>query len=112
MRFNSDWSGYDAEFGDWNSYDTNANSGSKDGLDYNANVGVGPYSIIILSQGTGPNLDGIGRVDLNDFAIFARNWQQGCDDWDACEGADFNISGNADMSDLYTFVAGWLDGEE
>ncbi len=112
VRFNSDWSGYDAEFGDWNSYDTNANSGSKDGLDYNANVGVGPYSIIILSQGTGPNLDGIGRVDLNDFAIFARNWQQGCDDWDACEGADFNISGNADMSDLYTFVAGWLDGEE
>lgn len=50
VRFNSDWSGYDSGFGNWNAYDTNAVSGAKDGMGYNANVGIGPYSVIILSQ--------------------------------------------------------------
>ncbi len=50
VRFNSDWSGYDAAFGNYNSYDTTAVSGAKDGMNYNANVGIGPYSIIILSR--------------------------------------------------------------
>lgn len=109
VRFNSDWDGYDSEFGNWNSYDTNAVAGSKDGLAYNANVGIGPYSLIILSQGTGPNLDGLGRVDLDDFALFAMQWQNGCDNWDSCQGADFNMSGSVDMTDLYTFISSWLD---
>jgi len=112
VRFNSDWDGYDSTYDNFNTSDAYASLGSKDGLDYNTNVSVGPYTMVIFSQGTGPNLDGIGRVDLNDFAIFARNWQQGCDDWDSCEGADFDMSGNVDMSDLYTFVVDWLDGTE
>ncbi len=110
VRFNSDWQGYDSEFGNWNSYDTNAVSGSKDGLEHNANVAVGPYSMIILSQGTDPNLDGIGRVDLSDFLIFSEQWQENCENWDACRGADFNMSGRVDMTDLYTFISRWLDG--
>jgi 1,4-alpha-glucan branching enzyme len=109
VRFNSDWNGYDSGFSNWNTYDANAQLGSKDGLAYNANVGVGPYSIIILSQGTDPNLDGIGKVDLKDFALFAGYWQQNCDDWDSCGGADFNMSGSVDMTDLYTFIAHWLE---
>ena len=32
------------------SFDTVANPGGKDGLNFNANVGVGPYSVVILSQ--------------------------------------------------------------
>jgi 1,4-alpha-glucan branching enzyme len=50
VRFNSDWNGYSSDFGNWNSYTTTANSGGKDGLPYNANVGIGPYTVIILSQ--------------------------------------------------------------
>ncbi len=50
VRFNSDWNGYSADFANTNSYDTTANAGAKDGMSYNANIGIGPYSIIILSQ--------------------------------------------------------------
>ena len=50
VRFNSDWSGYDAYFGNWFSYDTTATSGGTDNLMYAANIGIGPYSAIILSQ--------------------------------------------------------------
>jgi hypothetical protein len=32
------------------SFDTTANPGGKDGLNFNANVSVGPYSMVILSQ--------------------------------------------------------------
>lgn len=50
VRFNSDWNGYSSDFANTNSYDTTANSGAKDGMSYNANVGIGPYTVIILSQ--------------------------------------------------------------
>ena len=50
VRFNSDWNGYSSDFANTNSYNTTANSGAKDGLGYNANVGIGPYTAIILSQ--------------------------------------------------------------
>ncbi|MEM1183393.1 MAG: alpha-amylase family glycosyl hydrolase [Planctomycetota bacterium] len=50
VRFNSDWNGYDPSFGNWTAYDTNASSGAKDGMGYNANVGIGPYSVILLSK--------------------------------------------------------------
>jgi 1,4-alpha-glucan branching enzyme len=50
VRFNSDWSGYDSSFGNWTSYNTTASSGQKDGMNYNGNVGIGPYTLIVLSQ--------------------------------------------------------------
>lgn len=50
VRFNSDWSGYDPEFGNFFSYDTDAVAGGRDGMPASANVGIGPYSVIILSQ--------------------------------------------------------------
>ncbi len=50
VRFNSDWSGYDSGFGNWNAYNTTASAGAKDGMGYNANVGIGPYTVIILSK--------------------------------------------------------------
>ena len=109
VRFNSDWIGYDSGFDDWYVYDTNAVSGSKDGLDYNANVGIAPYSMIILSQGTTPDIDETGGVDLDDFAVFSRNWLDSCDSWYSCEGADFDMSGMVDSSDLYDFVSEWLE---
>jgi 1,4-alpha-glucan branching enzyme len=50
VRFNSDWSGYDSSFDNWTSSNTTASSGAKDGMSYNGNVGIGKYSVIILSQ--------------------------------------------------------------
>lgn len=50
VRFNSDWNGYSSDFANTNSYDTTAFSGAKDGMGFNGNVGIGPYSIIIMSQ--------------------------------------------------------------
>ena len=48
--FNSGASIYDPGFTNGDSFDTMANPGGKDGLNFNANVGVGPYSVVILSQ--------------------------------------------------------------
>lgn len=50
VRFNSDWNGYSSDFASTPSNDTTAVSGAKDGMSYNANVGIGPYTVIILSQ--------------------------------------------------------------
>ncbi len=50
IRFNSDWQGYSADFGNQLGYDTIAGSGPCDGMPCQANVGVGPYSVLILSQ--------------------------------------------------------------
>jgi 1,4-alpha-glucan branching enzyme len=50
VRLNSDWEGYGADFGNHFSYDTLADGPPKDGLPASGNVGIGPYSIVIMSQ--------------------------------------------------------------
>jgi 1,4-alpha-glucan branching enzyme len=50
VLFNSGASVYDPSFTNGDSFDTIANPGAKDGLNFNGNVGVGAYSIVILSQ--------------------------------------------------------------
>lgn len=50
VRFNSDWQGYSDDFSNQLGYDTLAEDGEKDGLSFHANVGIGPYSVLILSQ--------------------------------------------------------------
>jgi 1,4-alpha-glucan branching enzyme len=50
VRFNSDWDGYDSSFGNHFSYDTTAHHGEKDGMPCHGNVGIGPYTLLILSQ--------------------------------------------------------------
>ena len=50
VRFNSDWQGYGADFGNHMGYDTVAGSGPMDNMPFQANVGIGPYSVLILSQ--------------------------------------------------------------
>lgn len=50
VRFNSDWNGYDPAFGNFFSYDTATAAGGMDGLLCHANIGIGPYTAIILSQ--------------------------------------------------------------
>ncbi len=50
VRFNSDWSGYDPEFGDHPSFEVEATQGHQDGMEFSGQVGLGPYSAVILSQ--------------------------------------------------------------
>ncbi|MBW4425084.1 MAG: alpha amylase C-terminal domain-containing protein [Nostoc desertorum CM1-VF14] len=53
VRFNSDWNGYSPDFGNHSGYDTFAdrsNPNDSDGMSFRANVGIGPYSVLILSQ--------------------------------------------------------------
>lgn len=50
VRFNSDWTGYSADFGNHPSYDVTARPDSKDGLAYSGCVSIGPYTVVILSQ--------------------------------------------------------------
>ena len=50
VRFNSDWSGYSSDFSDQPGYDTVASPGYYDGLQFHGEVGIGPYSVLILSQ--------------------------------------------------------------
>jgi 1,4-alpha-glucan branching enzyme len=50
VRFNSDWNGYSVDFQNWFSYDPDANGPSSDSMPCSGNIGLGPYSAIILSQ--------------------------------------------------------------
>jgi 1,4-alpha-glucan branching enzyme len=50
VRFNSDWNGYDATFGNWLSDGTDANGAPQDAMPTSGNVGLGPYSALVLSQ--------------------------------------------------------------
>jgi 1,4-alpha-glucan branching enzyme len=50
VRFNSDWNGYSAHFSNHPSYDATASQIGRDGMPCSGNVGIGPYTAIILSQ--------------------------------------------------------------
>ncbi len=50
VRFNSDWGGYDPSFRTHPSLDLDARSGHRDGLAWEGDVGIGPYTAVILSQ--------------------------------------------------------------
>ena len=50
VRFNSDWQGYSDDFANTAGYDTVAGPPGQDGLAHRANVGLGPYSALILTQ--------------------------------------------------------------
>jgi 1,4-alpha-glucan branching enzyme len=49
LRFNSDWSAYDPTFSN-KGHDTTATPGPQHNLPFNANIAIGRYSAIILSQ--------------------------------------------------------------
>ncbi len=50
VRFNSDWAGYDPEFGDHPGFDVEAVPEPHDGLPASAAVPIGPYTALIFSQ--------------------------------------------------------------
>lgn len=50
VRFNSDWNGYDASFGNVAGSDTSASGVPYDSMPCSGNLGFGPYTALILSQ--------------------------------------------------------------
>ena len=50
LRFNSDWEGYDKEFDNFISIDTEATQGEYDGLLFSATISIAPYTALIFSQ--------------------------------------------------------------
>jgi 1,4-alpha-glucan branching enzyme len=53
LRFNSDWDGYDNDFGTFEAFDTEASDIECDGLPFSAEVALAPYTALILSQDRG-----------------------------------------------------------
>ncbi|HEX5282951.1 MAG TPA: alpha-amylase family glycosyl hydrolase [Bryocella sp.] len=49
VRFNSDANTYDSTFSNWHSFDTVADGPPLNGMPYSGNIGIGPYTCIILS---------------------------------------------------------------
>ena len=50
IRFNSDWEGYDKEFDNFTSTNTEATKGEYDGMIFNAAISIAPYTALIFSQ--------------------------------------------------------------
>jgi len=50
VRFNSDWEGYSADFGNLFSPDVTGENVAWDGLNYSGTLKIAPYSVLILSQ--------------------------------------------------------------
>jgi 1,4-alpha-glucan branching enzyme len=50
VRFNSDWQGYDGEFGDMESFGIDAEEGEYDGFGWHGSIAIASYAVLILSQ--------------------------------------------------------------
>jgi hypothetical protein len=74
-RFNSDWNGYSSDFANTASLDVDANGYAYDGLPQSATLNIGPYSVLVYSQGDAQvpgnpaDLDGSCSVDAGDVSI-------------------------------------------
>ncbi len=64
---------------------------------------------IQFSQVPTRDFDGDGRVDFNDFSIFATYWyDSNCDEPNLCQGANLDNYGIVDLNDLMLFTEYWL----
>ncbi len=50
VRFNSDWNGYCTDYANTPGYDTFTDGPARDGMPCSGNIGIGPYTALILSQ--------------------------------------------------------------
>lgn len=50
VRLNSDWTGYNSDFTNYPAVEVTAKKGGKDGMPFNGNIGIGPYSFLLFSQ--------------------------------------------------------------
>jgi len=99
VRFNSDWTGYDPEFGDQLMGDVLVENTPRDGLPYSASLQFGAYSMMILSQSPPcPNdLDGNGAISVDDLLMVIASW--------GTSGADVTGDGVTNVDDLLSVIA-------
>ncbi|MBC2722381.1 MAG: discoidin domain-containing protein [Desulfosporosinus sp.] len=64
----------------------------------------------ILAVQLESDINSDGKVNLEDFAVLSAWWdnENACSSPGWCGGADFNMSGTVDMSDLTYFAENWL----
>jgi 1,4-alpha-glucan branching enzyme len=99
VRFNSDWTGYDAEFGDHLMGDFVVEPTPWDGMPYSASLQFGPYSMLIFSQSPPcpSDVDGSGNVSVDDLLMVIASW--------GTSGADVTGDGVTDVDDLLSVIA-------
>jgi len=77
-------------------------------------VNDGPWTTIaelnVLAVQPDTDINNDGKVNIEDFAVLATWWddENTCSLPDWCGGADFNMSGTIDFTDLTYFVENWL----
>ncbi len=102
VRFNSDWNGYSADYGNFGAFDVAADSWGQDGLGYSGNFRIGPYTALIFSQ------NGPSRFDLNgDWSINGTDLGIVLAQWGSDGTADFNDDGAVDGQDLGAILGAW-----
>jgi len=102
VRFNSDWNGYSADYGNFSSNDVVADSWGYDGMAFSGNLSVGPYSVVVFSQ------NGPSRFDLNaDWAVNGNDLGQLLAQWGGPGSADFNDDGSVNGDDLGQLLGNW-----
>ena len=108
VRFNSDWSGYDASFANTGTYDLDATAATPwDGMPASGVFDIGPYTCVIFSQGDPPpptnpaDVNGDGRVDAADLSALLGAWGT------ANAAADVNRDGSVNGADLAALLGQW-----
>jgi hypothetical protein len=70
----------------------------------------GGDAVFSFYVGYAADLQRDGKVNLDDFALFASHWlQAGCG---LCDGADLTGDGNVGIDDMVKFAASWLAGTQ
>ena len=102
VRFNSDWNGYSADYGNYAATDVTADNWGYDGMAFSGNLRVGPYSVVIFSQSPPSRFDlnGDWRVDGADLGLFLASWG-------GTGAADFDGNGTVNGADLGLMLANW-----
>jgi 1,4-alpha-glucan branching enzyme len=103
IRFNSDWQGYDEEFGGAASDDIVVDAIEQDGMPYSASLEFGAYSMIILSQSpTCPtDQNGDGAVNVDDILSVIAAW--------GTPDADVTGDGQTNVDDLLATIGSFGD---
>ena len=102
VRFNSDWNGYSADYGNYAAFDVNADGFGYDGLSFSGNFRLGPYSVVIYSQSPPSRFDLNGDSTVNgaDLGVVLAQWG-------AAGSADFDGNGTVNGADLGQLLAVW-----
>jgi len=102
VRFNSDWSGYSADYGNFGAYDVASDPWGYDGMAQSCNFRVGPYSVVVYSQSP-PS-----RYDLNgDWNVNGADLGMLLSQWGTAGAADFDANGAVDGADLGALLSNW-----